>query len=315
MDEPTYADVLAAKTRIAAHVRRTPIETNDTLDRLCGASVFLKCENMQHGGAFKLRGALNATLSLSDEEARAGVATHSSGNHAQALARAAKLRGIAAHIVMPETAPAIKKRAVEEWGGRIVTCAPTLEAREQTLDAVVRETGAHVVHPYNDRRVIAGQGTAALELLEEVPDLDLVMAPVGGGGLMSGTSLAVRGSGSRARLIGAEPERADDAARSLRAGHIVPSNDPKTVADGLRTSLGSLTFAILRRELEEIVLASEDEILDATRFVLERVKIVVEPSSAVPLAALIAGRARGSRIGVILTGGNVDLAIFARPRD
>jgi threonine dehydratase/serine racemase len=313
--EPTYADVLRARERIGPHVRRTPIETNDVLDRQVGGRVFLKCENLQHGGAFKLRGALNAVLSLEDDDAKRGVATHSSGNHAQALARAAKLRGIEAHIVMPETAPAIKRRSVEEWGGRVVTCAPTLEARERTLAEVVRETGANVVHPYNDARVIAGQGTAALELLEDVPDLDLIMAPVGGGGLMSGTSLAVRGSGSRARLIGAEPERADDAARSLRKGRIVPSNDPQTIADGLRTSLGSLTFAILSRELETIVTATEAEILDATRFVLERVKIVIEPSSAVPVAALMAHRARGARVGVILTGGNLDLKVLVRSAD
>ena len=309
MDLPTFADVLVAAERIRPHVHRTPVITCESLDRLAGARLFCKCENLQKVGAFKARGATNAVFALSEEAARRGVATHSSGNHAAALARAARLRGIPAHVVMPASAPPVKRRAVEGYGGLITTCEPTLAARETTLAAVVAATGATFVHPYNDPLVIAGQGSAALELLAEVPDLDLVMAPVGGGGLLSGTVLAVTGLSPRTRVVGAEPAAADDARQSLELGRIVPSLDPQTVADGLRTCLGELTFAILRGRVEGILTAEEHEIVAAMRLVWERMKLVVEPSAAVPLAALLAHRDRlaGLRVGIILSGGNVDL--------
>jgi len=309
VDLPTFADVLVAAERIRPHVHRTPVITCESLDRLAGARLFCKCENLQKVGAFKARGATNAVFALSEEVARRGVATHSSGNHAAALARAARLRGIPAHVVMPASAPPVKRRAVEGYGGLITTCEPTLAARETTLAAVVAATGATFVHPYNDPLVIAGQGSAALELLAEVPDLDLVMAPVGGGGLLSGTVLAVTGLSPRTRVVGAEPAAADDARQSLELGRIVPSLDPQTVADGLRTCLGELTFAILRGRVEGILTAEEHEIVAAMRLVWERMKLVVEPSAAVPLAALLAHRDRlaGLRVGIILSGGNVDL--------
>ncbi len=276
---------------------------------MVGARLFFKCENFQKVGAFKFRGATNAVFSLSDAEASKGVATHSSGNHAAALALAARLRGIPAHVVMPSTSRAIKQAAVDGYGARIVLCEPTLEARESTLETVVAATGAAVVHPYNDPRVIAGQGTAALELLADIPDLDVVMTPVGGGGLLSGTAIVVRSLAPGARVVGAEPAAADDAFRSLEQGRIVPSVDPRTIADGLLTSLGTLTFAIIREHVAGIVTVSEAAIVAAMRHVWERMKILVEPSSAVPLGALIEGKlaAAGLRVGIILSGGNVDL--------
>ncbi len=305
----TIDTIREAAQRIAPYAHRTPVLTNASLDRAVGAKVFLKCENFQRVGAFKFRGACNTIFSLSDEEARRGVATHSSGNHAQAVALAAALRGIPAYIVMPSNAPAVKRAGVEGYGGVIASCEPTLEARETTLTQVVEETNAAVVHPYNDERVIAGQGTAALELLEEVSDLDVVLAPVGGGGLLSGTAVAAHGVAPRLRVLAAEPERADDAIRSLEAGRIIPSSNPDTVADGLRTSLGDKTFPIIRREVEQIIPVTEETIIAAMRFVWERVKIVIEPSAAVPVAALLAKTVDlGSlRIGIILSGGNVDL--------
>ena len=303
---PTLDDIRRAADRIAPHAHRTPVLTSRTVDDLAGARVLFKCENLQRVGAFKFRGACNAVMSLSDQEARRGVATHSSGNHAAALALAARLRGIAAHIVMPSSAPAVKRAAVEGYGARIVTCAPTQKARTATLAEVVAETGAVPVHSYDDARVIVGQGTAALELLAEAPDLDVVVTPVGGGGLLSGTALTVT-SVSRARVVGVEPAAADEAYRSLQAGRILPSNDPTTIADGLRMSLGELPFEILRARKVEIVTVEEAEIVAAMRLVWERMKIIIEPSSAVPVAAVIGRKVRGSRIGVILTGGNVDL--------
>jgi threonine dehydratase len=306
---PIFADVRAAAEVIAGHVHATPILTCESIDGLTGAVLFFKCENFQKVGAFKFRGASHAVLTLPAEAAAAGVATHSSGNHAAALALAARRRGIAAHIVMPETAPAVKRTAVAGYGGRIRYCAPTLAAREATLAEIVAETGATVVHPYNDARVIAGQGTAALELLRDVPDLDVVMVPVGGGGLASGTALAAAGLSPRTRVVGVEPAGADDARRSLLSGRIVPSVEPRTIADGLLTSLGDLTFPILRDRLDCIVTASDDAIVRAMRTIWERMKIVVEPSAAVPLGALLEGSydARGRRVGIILSGGNVDL--------
>ncbi len=307
--EPTIADVRAAAERIRPWAHRTPVFTCASLDAMTGARLFFKCENFQKVGAFKFRGASNAVLSLGDSEAARGVATHSSGNHAAALTLAARLRGIPAHVVMPRTSKAVKRAAVAGYGARIVLCDPTLAARESTLEAVVAETGAAFVHPYNDPNVIAGQGTAALELLQDVPDLDVVMAPVGGGGLLSGTAIAAAGLSPRTRVVGAEPAAADDACRSLKEGRIVPSVDPRTVADGLLTSLGTLTFAAIRKHVAEIVTVSEEAIVAAMRQVWERMKIVIEPSSAVPVAALLEGawEAAGQRIGVILTGGNVDL--------
>ena len=306
---PTIAEVRAAAERIGPFAHRTPVLTCASLDAMTGAALFFKCENFQRVGAFKFRGAANAVLSLGDEEARRGVATHSSGNHAAALALAARLRGVPAHVVMPRTARAVKRAAVAGYGARIVLCEPTLAAREAALAEVVAATGATVVHPYNDARVIAGQGTAALELLAEVPRLDVVMAPVGGGGLLSGTAIAVAGVSPGTRVVGAEPAAADDACRSLREGHIVPSVDPRTIADGLLTSLGPLTFAVIRAHVAEIVTVSEDAIVAAMRHTWERMKIVIEPSSAVPLAALFEGKpaAAGRRVGIILSGGNVDL--------
>ncbi len=306
---PDLNDVRQAAARIRPWVHRTPVLTCSSLDEMAGARLFFKCENFQKAGAFKFRGASNAVLSLGDSEAARGVATHSSGNHAAALSLAARLRGIPAHVVLPRTSKAVKRAAVAGYGARIVLCDPTLAARESTLEAVVAETGAAFVHPYNDPNVIAGQGTAAMELLQNVPDLDVVMAPVGGGGLLSGTAIAVAGLSPRTRVVGAEPAAADDACRSLKEGRIVPSVDPRTVADGLLTSLGTLTFAAIRKHVAGIVTVSEEAIVAAMRQVWERMKIVIEPSSAVPVAALLEGawEAAGQRIGVILTGGNVDL--------
>jgi threonine dehydratase len=305
---PTLDDVRQAAARIAGQVHRTPVLTCRSLDEMAGAQLFFKCENLQRVGAFKLRGATNAVRSLGDAEAARGVATHSSGNHAAALALAARTRGVPAWVVMPRTAPAVKRAAVAGYGARIVTCAPTLAAREAALDEVVRESGAAVVHPYNDARVIAGQGTAALELLDEVPRLDVVMTPVGGGGLLSGTAIAARGLAPGIRVIGAEPVGADDACRSLAAGEILPSVNPRTVCDGLLTSLGSLTFAAIRAHVERIVTVDDEAIVRALRHVLERMKIVIEPSSAVPVAVALAHVVdlRGLRVGIILSGGNVD---------
>lgn len=306
---PTYDDVQEAATRLAGVVHHTPVLTCASLDDRVGAQIFCKCENFQRAGAFKFRGASNAVMSLSDAEARQGVATHSSGNHGAALALAARLRGVPARIVMPTNAPQSKKAAVAGYGGTIVYCEPTQEAREATLETVVRDTGAAFVHPYDNAKVIAGQGTAALELCAEVPELDVILAPVGGGGLLSGTALAAAVCSPGTQIVAAEPEAADDACRSLAAGEILPANYPDTIADGLRTSLGKLTFAIIQRHVTRIVTVSEDAIVAAMRYVWERMKIVIEPSSAVPIAALLDDRLHvsGKRVGVILTGGNVDL--------
>jgi threonine dehydratase len=305
----TLHDIEAAAQRIANYAHRTPVLTCQSLDAMVGASLFFKCENFQKVGAFKFRGACNAVFSLSEQEAGRGVATHSSGNHAAALALAARWRGISATIVMPYTAPAIKKAAVAGYGARVVFCEPTLKAREETLAAEVAQSGATVIHPYNDERVIAGQGTAALELLAEVADLDIVMTPVGGGGLLSGTAIAVTACSPKTKVMGAEPEGADDAYRSLRAGRILPSLSPKTIADGLLTSLGDKTFPIIQEKVTDIVTVSEEAIISAMRHIWERMKIIIEPSCAVPFAALLEGKVnvKGQRVGIILTGGNVDL--------
>lgn len=306
---PGLAEIRAAAARIAPHARRTPVWRSRSLDEWLGVEIRLKCENLQRVGAFKFRGACNAVFSLTAEEAGRGVATHSSGNHAQALALAARLRGVPAHVVMPHTAPAVKRNAVAGYGARIIPCEPTLEAREAALAEVTAATGALFIPPYNDVRVIAGQGTAALELLEAAPDLEILLAPVGGGGLLSGTAIAAAALSPGCKVFGAEPAAADDAARSLAAGRIIPSVNPRTVADGLRTSLGDLTFAAIRAHVSGIVTVSEEGIVEAMRRVWERVKLVIEPSAAVPVAALLEhrGRFQGARVGVILSGGNVDL--------
>ena len=307
--KPTLDDIRNAADRIRPYIHRTPVLTNESLNQKTGTQVYLKCENFQKVGAFKFRGACNTVFSLSDEEAGCGVSTHSSGNHAQALALAAKLRGIPAYIVMPDNAPEVKKAAVAGYGGQVTFCEPTLEARETTLANVVDKTGSAVIHPYNDNRVIAGQGTAALELLEDVPDLDVIIAPVGGGGLLSGTTIAATELNKGLRVIGGEPEMADDAYRSVRAGKIVPSLKPRTIADGLLTSLGTLTFPIIQERVEQIVTVSEQGIIDSMKFIWERAKIVIEPSAAVAVAVLWEGKVHlsGLKVGIILSGGNVDL--------
>ena len=306
---PTLADILAAAERIRPYAHRTPVLTCASLDRAVGTRVFLKCENFQKVGAFKFRGACNAVFSLTEEEAIRGVVAHSSGNHAQALALAASLRGIPAYLVMPSNAPSVKRAAVAGYGGQITLCEPTLEAREATQEQVIARTGATVIHPYNDARVIAGQGTAALELLQEVPDLNALLAPVGGGGLLSGTAIAATELAPGIRIIAGEPKGADDAFRSLSAGRILPSINPKTIADGLLTSLGSLTFPIIQQRVERIVPVSEPGILAAMRFLWERAKLLIEPSSAVALGVLWERQIdlTGLRVGIILSGGNVDL--------
>ena len=302
-------DIRRAAERIKLYAHRTPVLTNESLNGQVGAQVFLKCENLQKVGAFKFRGACNAVFSLSDEEAAKGVCTHSSGNHAAALALSARMRGIPAYIVMPSNAPQVKKDAVAGYGGRITFCEPTLEARESTLDRIRLDTGASVVHPYNDERVISGQGTAVLELLEDVPDLDVIIAPVGGGGLLSGTSIAATEIKKGIRVIAGEPEMADDAFRSMKAGEIIPSENPKTIADGLLTSLGTLTFPIIQKNVEQIVTVSEAGIIASMKFVWERAKLIIEPSSAVAVGVLWEKKIdlHGLKVGVIISGGNVDL--------
>ena len=308
-DLPDFNNVQKAAERLKKYVHRTPILTSQGLDRICGAQLYFKCENFQKVGAFKIRGATNAVLDLPEKMVAAGVATHSSGNHAAALALAARWRNCTAYVVMPRTAPQVKINAVQSYGAQVTFCEPTLEAREQELTKVISRTGAEVIHPYNDARVIAGQGTVALELLTELPDLDAVLVPVGGGGLLSGTALTSRGLKKKCQVIGVEPQNADDAHRSFYAGRIIPSDNPQTIADGLRTSLGALTFAIIRDKVDDILTVTEESIIDAMRLIWERLKIVAEPSACVPLAVLIEGRSRvaASKIGIILSGGNVDL--------
>ena len=305
----TLQDIQQAAERIKPYAHRTPVLTNESLNQRVNAQVYLKCENLQKVGAFKFRGACNAVYSLGDKEAARGVCTHSSGNHAQALALAARMRGIPAYIVMPNNAPSVKKNAVAGYGGQITFCEPALEAREITLEGIRLDTGANVVHPYNDERVIAGQGTAALELLAEVPDLDVIITPVGGGGLLSGTAIAATEIKKGIRVIAGEPEMADDAYRSMKEGKIIPSVNPKTIADGLLTSLGTLTYPIVRERIEQIVTVSEQGIIDSMKFIWERAKIVIEPSAAVAVGVLWEKKIdlHGLKVGVILSGGNVDL--------
>jgi threonine dehydratase len=313
----TYRDVQDAAARLAPLVLRTPVLGNDELDRRVGGRVFLKCENLQRGGAFKFRGACNAVLQLSQAELARGVATHSSGNHAAALARAARERGARAHVVMPSNTSKVKRAAVAAFGAEVVLCEPTMAAREAALAEVVARTGAAVVHPYEDHRVMAGQGTAALELLHEVPELDLLLAPIGGGGLMSGCAVVARQLRARIKIYGVEPAGADDALRSLRAGKVTPVANPDTIADGLRATVGHNTLPILKALLDDIVTVDEAAIVRAMRFLWEHTKLVVEPSAAVPLAALLDGAlpATGRRIGIIISGGNVDLDALPWPQE
>ena len=303
------AAIYAAHARIRSHVHRTPVLTSRSLDAVAEATLFFKCENLQKVGAFKARGACNAVFSLDNAEARRGVVTHSSGNHGAAVAWAAARRGIPAWVVMPENSAEIKKAAVQGLGATVRFCAPTLEARDTTCAAVLAETGAVLVHPYDDWRVIAGQGTAALELLEEIPDLDAIITPVGGGGLLSGTAIASRGMKPSIRIYGAEPAGADDAWRSLQSGRIVPQTDPRTIADGLRSSLGVKTFAVLSTLVDAIGTTSEEAIVQAMRLTWDKLKLVIEPSAAVPLAALVERKlpVAGLRVGIVVSGGNVDL--------
>lgn len=314
MKIPDIDCVRDAYRRIKPYIHETPVVTNATLDQLTGANVFFKCENFQKVGAFKIRGATNAVLTLDNEESKRGVVTHSSGNHAAALAYAAGIRGIPAYIVMPETAPVVKINAVKHYQGMITFCKPTLESRESTAEMIVKNTGALFVHPYNDFRIIAGQGTAALELLQSTPDLDIVLAPVGGGGLLSGTALTAKSLNPQIKVYGCEPANADDAFKSLAANTIIPSKDPVTIADGLKTSLGDKTFPIIKQYVDGIILVTEKEIIDAMRFVYERMKIVIEPSSAVVVAPLLFRKidVAHKKVGAILSGGNVDFeALFS----
>ena len=317
---PSWEAIVAAHARIAPRIHHTPILTSTSLNAMAGAQLFFKCENLQKTGSFKIRGASNAILSLTAKEASRGIVTQSSGNHGAAVACAAAWRGVPAWIVMPRNAPAVKAKAIEGYGGKIVFCEPTVTARKATCDRVQAETDAHLVHPYDDDRIIAGQATAAKELLEEVSDLDAVFAPVSGGGLLSGTCLGAKGIRADVRVFGCEPERADDAYRSLTTGTLQSQDSSDTIADGLRASLAPRTFAILRSHVERILLVSEEEIISAARLVWERMKIIIEPSSAVAIAPLLRPgvvsslnlpkRADGKapKLGVIFSGGNVDLS-------
>jgi threonine dehydratase len=306
---PDFTAIRAAHARIRPHIHRTPVLTSARLDAAAGGRLFFKAENFQKAGAFKARGAVNAVYSLDDDTARRGVATHSSGNHAAALARAAKLRGIPAHIVMPSNSSKAKVRAVDGYGGHLTFCEPTQAAREAACARIIAATGATLVHPYENEAVIAGQGTAAVELLEDAGALDLILCPVGGGGLLAGTSLAARALQAGIRIVATEPAGAGDTARSFQAGHIVPLEKAETIADGLRTTIGRPNFEIARRLVDDVVTVSEESIVAAMRAIWESLKIVVEPSAAVPYAAVLEGKVNvaGKRVGLILTGGNVDL--------
>ena len=306
---PTYDDMLTAHERIKPHIRRTPVRTSDYLNDLSGAQLFFKCENFQEPGAFKVRGASNAVFGLSEDQAKKGVATHSSGNHASCLSYAAMLRGIPCNVVMPRTAPQAKKDTVRRYGGVITECEPSTTSREATFATVQAATGGDFVHPYNDPRVIAGQGTCSREFMEQTDGLDLVVAPIGGGGMISGTCLTLSTLAPETKVIAAEPETADDAYRSFKAGHIIADDSPKSIADGLLVPLKDLTWHFVSKHVSEIYTASEDEIIDAMKLAWKHLRVVMEPSSAVPLAVVLknAQAFRGKRVGIIITGGNVDL--------
>lgn len=309
MNIPVFADIQKAHEIVKKYAHRTPVLSSSSINKIVDGNLYFKCENLQKVGAFKFRGACNAVFSLTNEEAQRGVATHSSGNHAAALALAAKMRGIAAHIVMPSNSPEIKKKAVAGYGAKITFCEPTLQARESTLAQIVAETGATEIHPYNNFNVIAGQGTAAKELIEDFGDFDIIIAPVGGGGLLSGTALSTKYLLPGCKVIAAEPAGADDAFRSFHEKKIIPSVNPKTIADGLLTSLGERNFAIIMENVDDIVTVSEEKIVEAMRMIWERMKIIVEPSSAVPLAAILEKKVdiQNKKVGIILSGGNLDL--------
>jgi threonine dehydratase len=308
-DAPDIEAIRAAHRRISPRIHRTPLMTSESLDQMAGARLFFKCENLQKTGSFKIRGATNAAFSLTDEEAKRGVVAPSSGNHAAALALAARWRGIPAWIVMPSNSSPVKMRAVEAYGGKITLCEPTIASREATAAAVMQQTRAHLVHPYNDVRVIAGQGTAALELLEQAPDLDFIVTPASGGGLLSGTAIAAKSLRPGIRVVGSEPRNADDAYRSMASGKIEPGSPNETMADGLRATLSPLTFSILRERVDQISLVEEEEIISTMLLLWERMKLVVEPSGAVAAAPALLRRigAEGKRVGIILSGGNLDL--------
>jgi threonine dehydratase len=305
----TMQAIREAHVRIRSMIHRTPVMTSRVLDELSGNQLFFKCENLQKVGAFKARGATNAVFLLTDEEAAKGVVTHSSGNHAAALARAARLRGIPAYIVMPSNSPQAKQAAVRRYGGDILLCEPTLAARESTARQVMERTGAAFIHPYDDLRVMAGQGTTAIELLEDIPQLDMILCPVGGGGQISGIAVAAKGIKPSVRIVGVEPTGADDAARSLAAGQIIPMLEPRTIADGLKTSLGERPFAEMSRWVDDIVTVEEESIVQSMRQIWEVMKLIVEPSGAVSNAAVVEKKipASSAKIGIILSGGNLDL--------
>ena len=306
---PTLEDMMSARARIAPHIHRTPVLTSRMLNELTGAELFFKCENLQKAGAFKARGASNAVFGLSDEQAARGVATHSSGNHGTCLSYAAGRRGIPCTVVMPRTAPQAKKDAVRGYGGRVVECEPSTSSREAVFAEVVAATGAEFVHPYNDWRVIAGQATCSAELIEQVEGLDAVVAPIGGGGMISGTCLTLSNLAPGVKIYAAEPEQADDAYRSFKAGHIIADDAPETVADGLKVPLKELTWHFVKSHVTDILTASDPEIVEAMKLIWKRMKIVMEPSSAVPLATILKNPETfaGKRVGIIITGGNVDL--------
>jgi len=306
---PTYQDMLDAHERIKPHINRTPIRTSDYLNELTGAQLFFKCENFQEPGAFKVRGASNAVFGLSDEEAKKGVATHSSGNHASCLSYAAMRRGIPCNVVMPRTAPQAKKDTVRRYGGVITECEPSTTSREETFARVQAETGGDFVHPYNDPRVIAGQGTCSKEFMEQVDGLEMMVAPIGGGGMISGTCLTLSTLAPEVQIIASEPEQADDAYRSFKAGHIIADDAPKTIADGLLVPLKERTWHFVSNYVTDIYTASEEEIIDAMKITWKHLRIVMEASCAVPLATILKNKEKfaGKRVGVIITGGNVDL--------
>jgi threonine dehydratase len=306
---PLLTDIQTAHERIKPYIHHTPVLSSQQLNERVGASVFFKCENFQKAGAFKTRGAMNAILSLSPEELSKGVATHSSGNHAQALARAAMILKVPAFIVMPENAPKVKVAAVEQYGGKITFCPPTLEAREGTLRRIIEKTGATLIHPYNDYSIIAGQATAGLELISECNGLDIILCPVGGGGLLSGTLLSALYLSPDTKVIACEPEGANDAWQSFKSGKLVPSVNPQTISDGLLTSLGSLTWPTIRDHVFDIITVTDNQIIEAMKLVWERMKIIIEPSSAVPVAVALSSKKimEDRKVGIILSGGNIDL--------
>ena len=306
---PEITDIIKARERIQGYVTHTPLLSSRSINSITGSEIFFKCENFQRVGTFKFRGACNAVFSLNRKTLENGVATHSSGNHAAALALAAKEKGVKAYIVMPSNAPEIKKKAVAGYGAEITFCEPNLKSREATLERVVRNTGATVIHPYNNFDVICGQGTAAYEVFQEIEDPDIIITPVGGGGLLSGTAVATKGIFPGTKVYGAEPLGADDAARSFHSGRLIPQENPVTIADGLLTSLGELNFEVIKRYVDDIFTAKEKSIVTAMRMIWERMKIIIEPSSALPLAVILENQGVfiGKRTVVILSGGNVDL--------